>query len=327
MNIFLTGATGYIGNLLAYQLADKGDCVHALVHSRGNATLLRHKNIKIFFGDINNREEIKDAIKGCEQAYHIAAQVKPWMKDPSAIYKVNVEGTSNVFGEALQANVKKVVFTSTCGVLGPALNEPLDETSPRLNDFSLDYDRSKKMGEDVALDYVHKGLNIVVVSPAKVYGPGRTSHPFTGNAMIGRFLKTRIAFIPSPGTYKVCFTYVEDVLKGHILAMEKGRTGEKYILGGHNIAHYDFFDCVRRLTNFKARIIRVPKPLIKFAAFLEESRHAITGAEISFSVKSVDYVFNNYIFSSKKAIQELGYTITPLNEALSETIQFLKTAK
>src|SRR4030095_8590416 len=189
VKIFITGGTGYIGNPLAHQLADAGHDVHALVRQKEKVFLLQHKNIKIFFGDINNREEIKDAIQGCEQVYHVAAQVRPWMKNPAIFYKVNVDGTLNVFAQALQAGVEKIVFTSTCGVMGPTLNEPLDEGSARITDFSMDWDRSKKMAEDIVLTYSNKGLNSVIVSPSKVYGPGKTSHSLTANAIIKTFLK------------------------------------------------------------------------------------------------------------------------------------------
>src|SRR4030095_2627565 len=188
----------------------------------------------------------------------------------------------------------------------------------------MDWDRSKKMAEDIVLTYSNKGLNSVIVSPSKVYGPGKTSHSLTANAIIKTFLKKGIIFIPSPGPYKLCFAYVDDVVKGHILAMEKGTASEKYILGGHNITYYDFFDRIRTLSHSRGSIVRVPKGMIKLAAYLQELRQKITVAPVLFPVKSVGHAFSNYTFSSEKAMRQLGYTITPLDESLIKTIQFLK---
>ena len=324
MKILITGATGFIGNSLAHQLADAGHEIHALVHNKANALLVQHKNIRVFFGDITNVEQVKAAIHGCEQVYHTAAQVKPWQENPSIFYEVNVEGTLNVFEQALQGGIRKIVFTSTCGVLGPTSGEPLKEASPPITDHSMHYDRSKKMAEDIVLSYSKKGLSSLIVSPSKVFGPGNTSHSLTANAIISTFLKKRIIFIPAPGIYKLCFAYVDDVVKGHVLAMENGKSGEKYILGGQNITYYDFFDRIRILANRRAHIFRASKLMTKCAAYMQEVRHAVTGAPVLFSVKSVGYAFNNYTFSSEKAIQQLGYTITSLDESLIKTIQFLK---
>jgi nucleoside-diphosphate-sugar epimerase len=157
-----------------------------------------------------------------------------------------------------------------------------------------------------------------------VYGPGHTSHSLTANAIISAFLKKGIAFIPSPGTYQVCFAYVDDVVHGHVQAMAKGTAGETYILGGNNVSYLQFFDHIRKLSGGKGRILAVPKPLIKAAAYAQEISHQLTGSNIRFTVRSVDHLFNNYTFSSQKAVSQLGYRITPLEEALQQTVWFLK---
>src|SRR5215831_9095672 len=205
MKIFITGASGYIGNMLALKLADTGHCIHALVRNKKSISSLQHNNIKLFFGDINNKEEVNKAICGCDQVYHVAGEVRPWMKDPSIMYKVNIEGTANVLEGAFNNGVKKVVFTSTCGVIGPSLKEPMTEKDPRIVGYTLDYELSKKIAEDLVDQYIAKGLNVVIVSPSKVYGPGNISHSLTYNAIIKRFLNTGIAFIPYPGHFKGCF--------------------------------------------------------------------------------------------------------------------------
>ncbi len=327
MKVLVTGAAGYIGNKLANTLAAGGSQVHALIRSGDVKKLFPYPNIVPFIGDACNEDSIAKAIEGCNQVYHVAAKVGAWAKDPSVFYEVNVEGTRKLMDAAIQSGVEKFVFTSTSGVFGPADTKPITEKDIRKIPFQIDYDRSKKLAEDVVLSYATKDISPVIVSPSKVYGPGRASHSLTANAIINTFLRKKITFIPYPGTYKVCFAYVDDVVNGHILAMEKGRTGETYILGGHNISYFDFFDQVRRLSNCKGRIIKLRRSFVKLLAHLQEFNHKLTGASVRFPVKSVDHAFSNYTFSSQKAIDELGYRITPLEEALIQTIQFLKDGK
>jgi nucleoside-diphosphate-sugar epimerase len=324
MKVLVTGASGYTGNKLAHVLAEQGIRVHALIRSGARKKLFHHNNISVFIGDVQQKESIARAIEGCTQVYHTAAKVGAWAKDPSVFYDANVEGTRKVLDAAILEGVEKFVFTSSSGVLGPTDEIPLTENDIRNTGFRIDYDRSKKMAEDVVVSYATKAINPVIVSPSKVYGPGNTSHSLTANAIIETFLRKKIAFIPSPGTYKVCFAYIDDVVNGHILAMEKGRAGERYILGGVNIGYYDFFDQIRHLSKCKGRIIALPKRFVKLLARMQQINHKITGAAVRFPVKSVDHAFSNYTFYSQKAIDQLGYKITPLDEALTKTIQFFK---
>lgn len=324
MKILVTGASGYVGNKLAHALAAMGNEVHALVRSASAKELLQHSNIRIFQGDILEKESLLVAIKGCQRVYHAAAMVKVWIKDPSVYYTVNVEGTRNVLQAVLDNGIEKLVFTSSCGVIGPSLNEPMGENDPRITGFAVDYELSKKMGEDLVIQYARAGLNTVIVSPSKVYGPGNISHSLTANAVIEKFLKNGIAFIPSPGTYKACFAYIDDIVNGHLLAMEKGKAGEKYILGGINISYQDFFENIRTLSSCKGHIIKLSKNIIKGWALFQQIGYNLLGIPPQFPLKATDILFSNYTFSSEKAIRELGYSITPLNDALSKTIHHLK---
>ena len=323
MKTFITGASGYLGNKLAHTLADSGYEVSALVRSKEAAQLLQHPNITLFNGDILNKESLMQAMSGCNQVYHIAAKVGAWAKDVSVFYDINVEGTRNVFESALKLGVEKIIFTSTSGVIGPSNDGPLDETSPRTIDYTIDYDLSKKKAEELVFQYTDK-LNAVTVNPTKVYGPGKVSHSLSANDIIDRFLKQKVTLIPGPGTYRVCFAFVDDVVNGHIQAMEKGLSGERYILGGVNISYFEFFDTIRKLSGGKGRIIKMPKAVIKSWAAWQELNHRLFGKNVRFTVKSVDHLFSNYIFSSDKAINDLGYSITPLEEAIKKTISYLK---
>ncbi|HTS45331.1 MAG TPA: NAD-dependent epimerase/dehydratase family protein [Puia sp.] len=324
MKIFITGATGFIGHSLTMKLAERGDEVHALVRNPESGNVPHHPNIRLHRGDIMDAPSITHAMKGCEQVFHTAASIKFWSKYPDDLFKPNVEGTVNVLDAAARSGVSRFVFTSTCGVIGPGLGEPMTENDPRIIGYELDYELSKKMGEDIAFQYAQKGMDIIVVSPSKVYGPGIVSHALTANAVINKFLKKGIAITPYPNRYKSCFAFIEDVVNGHMLAMEKGKTGEKYILGGINISNKEFFTRIQKVSSCKGLIIETRKNFIKGWAICQLLGQKISGRPPLFSCKSVDHLFKNYCFSSEKAIRELGYRITPLDEALHQTIEYLK---
>lgn len=324
MKILITGASGYVGNNLAHTLAGMGNEVHALIRLDAAKEILQHSNIRIMKGDILDKESLSAAMKGCRQVYHAAAKVGAWARDPSDFYKVNVKGTLNVLEAASRAGVEKLVYTSSCGVLGPSVNEPVNEKHIRTTRFGIDYDLSKKMGEDAVMQFDKKGMQAVIVYPSKIYGPGNISHSITANAVIDKFLKKGIAFIPSPGTFKVCFAFIEDVINGHILAMQKGKNGEKYILGGNNISYLDFFERIRTIANSKGKILPVSKKIIETWAGLQLLNYRITGHPPAFTPQSVNYIFSDYTFSSEKAIRELSYPVTPLDEAIEKTIHFLQ---
>ncbi len=327
MKILVTGASGYLGHKLAHSLAAAGHTVHALVRSNAKAGLLQHPNIHLHLGDVRQKETVVKAAQGCGQAYHTAAHVGAWARRPLDFYDVNVMGTKNILEAAAETGVQRLVVTSTAGVLGSTLKEPLDETHHRSKPFVIDYEQSKKEAEDLVLTYAGKWTETVVVSPAKVYGPGNTSHSLTTNALIRTFLEKGIAVVPAPGSYELCFSYSDDVVNGHLLAMEKGRNGERYILGGPNVSYAHFFETIRRIAGTRGHILPVPKFIVKSWAVWQALLFAVTGKDIRFTVGSVDLLFSNHAFSSDKAIRELGYTITPLEKGIRETIHFLKNTK
>lgn len=322
MKILVTGASGHLGNKLAMALACSGYEVHALIRSDADRKYLQHPNISIFKGDILDKRTVLTAIENCKQVYHTAACVSVWAADPAIYYKINVEGTRNVLDAAMMNDVEKFVFTSSCGVIGYSLEQPQIECSNHNNIFS-DYDASKGMAEDLVIEYANKGLHAVIVSPSKIYGPGHTSHSLTTNAVIKKFIEKGITLVPSPGTFKICLAFIDDVVNGHILAMEKGRSGEKYILGGINISYLEFFKRIRELSSCKAHIIPISKNILKALGKLLMLNYKITGRPPAFAAKRVEYVFHDYTFSSRKAINELGYRITPLDQALNRTIAYL----
>jgi nucleoside-diphosphate-sugar epimerase len=324
MKILITGATGFVGHQLALTLAERGNNIHVLVRNPDSVHVPVHKNIRVFTGDITDKQSITAAINECEQVYHTAALVKIFDKDPSQFHKINVEGTRNMLEKSHEIGIEKFVFTSSCSVLGPTLSEPMCEDNSRIVSFDNDYEITKYLAENLVNDYIHKGLFTVIVSPSKVFGPGIETHPISVNKSIKNFIKGRPTFIPKPGNLTTNYCYIDDVVDGHILAMANGNSGEKYILGGENISFVDFFQIIRTLSGTKARLIEVPEILIKTWAALQWIQYKTTDKEPYVTEKGIRQIFCNKIFSSEKATRQLGYKITPLREGLQQTIHFLK---
>ena len=325
MKIFITGATGYVGHELALKCAQKGHGVHILARDPNSCNVPKHENISVFKGDITDQQTIIPAIKGCEGVFHSAAMVKLWAKDRAEFYRTNVEGTRNILDEALEQGVKKFVFTSSCGLLGPSINVPMSETDPRHTGIDNDYEFSKLLAENLVKEYFHKkGLFTVIASPSKVYGPGIETHSMSLNKVIRNFSKGKITFIPKPASLLSNYCFIDDVVDGHMLAMEKGTAGEKYILGGENISYTGLFEKLRSVTDTKGPVIPVSPFLVKCVAVLQWLACKIGGKEPFFTMNGVHHIFCNKAFSSDKAVRELGYQPTPLRAGLQQTLQFFK---
>lgn len=324
MKILVTGATGYVGHELALALANQGDQVHIIVRNLISKNIPRHENIIVYRGDITDRSSIRNAMQGCTQVYHTAAVVKIFSKDPSVFYNVNARGTHNVLAEALDLGIKKFVYTSTCAVLGSSIQYPKKETDPRTESFDNDYEFTKYLGENLVKEYAHKGLFTVIVSLSKVFGPGIETHQISVNNIINKFIHGKITFIPKPISIVSNYCFINDIVTGHMLAMQYGLGGEKYILGGENISYDTFFRELRSLSRSRARLVPIPKVVIKTLAVIDWIKFLVTKKEPFVTVKGIRHIYINKEFDNRKAIQQLHYQPTPFKEALKQTIHFLK---
>ena len=325
MKILVTGATGYVGHRLALTLAERDNEIHVLVRNPNSDHIPQHKNIKVFSGDITDKPSIIEAIDGCDQVYHTAALVKVFNKDSSLFYKVNVEGTHNLLSTALEVGVKKFVFTSSCSVIGATLKEEMCENDTRITPLDNEYDNTKFLAENLVKEFSNKGLHTVIVSPSKVFGPSSfETNAFSVNTIIDKFIKGKLTLIPKPDKLVANYCFIDDVVEGHILAMSEGTLGEKYILGGENISFKNLFHTIRILSGTKANLVETPKILVKIWAALQWIQYITIHKEPIITKNSIQQIFCNKIFSSEKATRELGYRITPFEESLKRTIQFLK---
>jgi nucleoside-diphosphate-sugar epimerase len=323
MNIFLTGATGYIGNNLAKKLADKGHTIHALCRNV-NTEVLNHPNIKIFNGDITDIPSIQNSMKGCEQVYHLAAFARVWSKDPSTYYKLNVDAARNVLDAARSLGVSKIVFTSTAGTLGPSGDHPVRESDERRGKPFTEYEASKMQAEELCVEYCNKyNMHIVIVNPPRVYGPGIITESNAVTRLVNLYMKGKWKIMPGDGKRTGSYVYVDDVVNGHMLAMEKGRKGERYSLAGENASYIQFFNLLAKLTGKKISLLPLPVNAMMVAGNILLWKAKLTGKPPLLTPPWIRKYYYDWSISSDKAIKELGYTFIPLEQGLQQTIAWL----
>ena len=324
MKYLITGATGYIGVQMAKRLAGEGHTVHALYRSESKTTELKGVvGVRLFKGDILHPESLKEAVRNCDGVFHVAAFAKPWDKNPRTFYRYNVQGAQNVFNAARKTGAYRIVFTSTAGVISPSNGIPSDENTPRMMDYFTDYDRSKAQAEEKAVNLSKAGMEIVIVNPTRVYGPGLLSESNGVTRMVKLYLKGKFRTLPGDGNSIGNYVYIDDVVDGHVLAMRKGRAGERYILGGDNVTFNEFFDLLSDLTGKSAKLYKVPIPVMNLAARFMEIRANLTGTPPLLTPPWVKKYLYNWELSSEKAKRDLGYEFTPIELGLGKTIDWI----
>lgn len=327
MHIFITGATGYIGNNLAKKLAGENNIIHALCRNQ-NPNVLNHPNIKIFNGDITDASSIEKAMQDCEQVYHLAAYARVWAKDPVTYYKLNVEGLKNILDAARNINIQKIVFTSTAGTFGPSGSKPVKEEDARIGKPFTEYEVTKTQAEQLCRAYCNKyGMNIVMVNPPRVYGPGIITESNAVTRLIMFYIQGKWKFIPGDGKRTGSYVYIDDIVNGHILAMQKGRSGERYALGGVNASYIEFFNLLSQLTNKKNHFIKLPVWAMIIAGNTLQLYAKLTSKPPLLTSPWIKKYYYDWNIDSSKAQQELGYTFISLKEGLQKTVDWLKNTK
>lgn len=325
MKVFLTGATGYIGNRLALQLAESNFEVHALVRDLSSENIPVHPNIKLFKGNLNDLDSIEKAIVSCDYAFHTAAFTRLTCTEVEEFYNVNVQGTANVLNAAKKYGIQKFIFTSSVSVFGPSQpNSVIVENHPRMSSYANDYELTKTMAENLVLDYNKKGLPGIILNVSRVYGPGRTGFSNGVNRFISMLLKQKTVFVPSKLHIASNYVYIDDVIEAHILALQNGQAGEKYIVGGENASYEKLFTTISECNQTKIPVVKINYTVLKTGLFLKVLIDKLLFKEPSLTPKLLDYLFTNRSVSSQKAVSQLGYEITPLETGVERTLKFLK---
>ena len=328
MKCFITGASGFIGANLVHELVARGHGVKALVRSKSDLRGLRGAEYETIEGDVNERERLLAAMRRCDWCFHVAASYHLWLPDYRPMYAANVEGTRNVLEAAAAAGCQRIVYTSTVGCIGvPKVQNgrltPSDEETPVTEgQMSNPYKHSKWQAEQVALELSRKGLPIVIVNPSAPVGPRDVKPTPTGQVIVDFLNRAMPAYLDTGLNY----VDVRDVALGHILAAEKGRLGERYILGNAegNWTLKESFDVLEEITGLPAPRMRVPYFVAWAAACLNEALSRFTHKPPKAPLAGVRMAKYKMFFSPAKAICELGLPQTPPRQALVDAVEWFR---
>ena len=323
MKAFVTGATGFVGSHVARILADQGADLRLLLRSTSNPKNIEGVRADRVVGDLRDSASLEKAISGCDTVFHVAADYRLWIHDPDQMYRSNVEGTRAILEAARKDGVRRVVYTSSVATMGFTENStPADENSPVSLDHMIGhYKRSKFMAEQVAIEAGKSGMDVVIVNPTTPVGE-RDIKPTPTGRIIVDFLKRKFPAYVDTGLNLVDVT---ECARGHVAALEKGRSGERYILGGENLTLKQILDKLSAITGLPSPHVRVPYVLALATGVVDE---IVTGRilrrEPRATIDAVRMGRKKMWVSSAKAERELGWKIVPVEEALRRAADWFR---
>ncbi|MCD6135588.1 NAD-dependent epimerase/dehydratase family protein [Candidatus Bipolaricaulota bacterium] len=320
MKVLVTGGTGFIGSSIVRALLLAGHDVRALVREGADTRNLAGLDIERVTGDITDPESLTAAIRGCTHVFHAAALYSFWVTQPGLIERVNVGGTRNVLQAALDAGVERVVYTSSVAALAvPSRDRPVDEATPVDPSAIIGaYKRSKYAAEQVALEYAAKGLPVVIVNPSFPVGPRDIKPTPTGQTILD-FINHRLPAYVDTGMNVVD---VEDVAQGHLLAAEKGKIGERYILGGRNMSMREFLGILEKITGIPAPRMRLPYAPLLALSYVNATWCRMTKSTPRMTPDTIRMSRHYMYYDPSKAINELGMPQTPPEVALKKAVDW-----
>lgn len=328
MNCFVTGASGFIGANLVHELNARGHRVKALLRPNADLRGLHGAEYERVDGDVSDRAALQWAMRGCDWCFHVAASYHLWLRDYAPMYAANVEGTRNVIEAATAAGCSRIVYTSTVGCIGLPMESsgtvtPTDESTPVSEaQMSNHYKLSKWKAEVVARELAAKGAPVVIVNPSAPVGPRDVKPTPTGQVIVDFLNRAMPAYLDTG----LNWVHVRDVATGHILAAEKGRVGERYILG-HQLGNWtmkEALDLLGEITGVPAPSFRVPYWVALSAARVNEVFANLTGKPPKAPVAGVRMAKYKMFFNPARAVRELGLPQTPPRAALSDAVEWFR---
>jgi dihydroflavonol-4-reductase len=317
----VTGGTGFVGTHVVRSLLARGRSVRCLARPGGRRDNLAGLDVEIAEGDLTDPRSIAKAMAGVSTVYHVAADYRLWARDPRELHRANVVGTENVLREAAEAGVARVVYTSSVAALGLSESGAADETTPVVRERIIgDYKKSKYDAERVAEAWAAKGLPVVTVNPSTPVGE-RDIKPTPTGQMIVDFLNRKMPAYVDTGLNLVD---VRDVAEGHLLAAEKGKVGERYILGNRNMTLKEILDALATLTGIPSPNVRLPHWIPFAAAALDTAFARVSWRTPHLSIDSVRMSTHRMFFDAAKAVRELGLPQTPVEEPLARAVAWFR---
>ncbi|MBI3681756.1 MAG: NAD-dependent epimerase/dehydratase family protein [Acidobacteria bacterium] len=316
--ILVTGATGFVGWHVADQLVRRGERVRALVRSSSRALEL---DVETVSGDLRDPSSVERAVAGCSAVFHVAADYRLWARDSREIYRSNVDGARNVLEAALRAGVERVIYTSTVGCIGVPKNGIGDETMPvSLADMQGAYKRSKFLAEEAAAGCARRGLPVVIVNPTAPVGDRDVKPTPTGKIILD-FMNGRMPAYVDTGLNLVD---VRDVARGHLLAAEQGKPGERYILGCQNLTLREILERLAPLCGRPAPKARIPYAAAYGIGLFSTGWAYLTGVEPRAPLAGVRMARKKMFVSCEKAKRELGFDPAPVDGALQRAVEWFR---
>jgi dihydroflavonol-4-reductase len=322
--VLLTGASGFVGSAVARALIKMGYSVRALVRGSSPTAHLAGLDFGFARGDLRDPSSLRPAFAGARYLFHVAADYRLWARDPAELARTNVEGTRALMREAMRAGVERVVYTSSVATLAARTDGvSADETMPLDEASAIGvYKRSKVAAERVVEEMVARGLPAVIVNPSTPIGPRDVKPTPTGRIILEAAAGRMPAFVDTG----LNMVHVDDVAAGHLLAFDKGRIGERYILGGQNASLAQILATVAQETRRRPPRIRIPRTAVVPLAYVTEAIAQLTGKEPMLTRDGLKMSKNKMFFSSAKAERELGYTARPYAEGVRDAIAWFRQA-
>jgi len=322
MKTLITGAAGFVGAAVLRELLKKGHKVKALVRQSSVLNNLKNLDVEIVYGDLKDRESLKKSLKDCKYLFHVAADYRLWVPKPEEIYQNNVKGTENLMEEALNSEIEKVVYTSSVAVLGKPINGDIanEKTPVNVSQMIGHYKKSKFLAEEKVKElYITRKLPVVIVNPAAPVGPRDIKPTPTGKMILDAAMKKIPAYLDTG----LNIVHVDDVAKGHMQAFNKGKLGERYILGGTNLTLKEMLEIISVLCGNKPPKIRLPrKPLYPIGYFFEICARLFNIKYPMLTVDMIRMAEKKMFYSSEKAKKELNYKHKSAKIALKDAIQW-----
>jgi dihydroflavonol-4-reductase len=323
MKALVTGATGFVGAAVVRALLKTGVEVRVIARPGSDATNLRSLNVEKVLGDLRDKESLRQALTGCRHLYHVAAHYALWAQDPSIFYDINVAGTRNLLEAAREVGVERTVYCSTIGAIGlpPGGGLGTEETPVSLEQMAGHYKRSKYLAEQEVHKLVKEGLPVVIVNPSAPVGERDVKPTPTGQIIVD-FMKGRMPAYIETGMNIID---VDDVATGHLLAMEKGRQGERYILGSKNLLLREVFEILSRLTGIKAPALKLPREAVLPLAYLNHWFANLTGLPPRIPLEGIRMAKYKMHYDCSKAVRELSLPQNPPEIALEKAVRWFRT--
>ena len=323
MKAFVTGATGFVGSHVARVLAENGADLRLLIRSTSNLKNIEGLNAERVVGDLRDPDSLQKAMSGCDAVFHVAADYRLWVRDPEQMYRANVDGTKQLLKAAKNCGVRRVVYTSSVATMGFTSNGHLaDENSPvSLDKMIGPYKRSKFMAEQVAMEAGRKEMDVVTVNPTTPVGDHDIKPTPTGRIVVD-FLKKKFPAYVDTGLNLVD---VDECARGHVEAFEKGKSGERYILGGENLTLKQILDKLAIITGLSSPNIKVPYVVALATGVVDEmfTGHLL-GKEPRATIDAVRMGRKKMFVTSAKAEQELGWKTVPVDNALRRAVEWFR---